>query len=98
MMNARLEEMSDDQLDVFLPRSVAEVRKVAGKEYPGKTIYKMLSSIQTYLREEYKRNVTFIDKTNRVFRNLNSALNIELKERTAQGLQVERSHKPISFH
>lgn len=88
-MNASLEEMSVDELDYFLARFVAEVRKVDGKEYPGKTIYEMLSSIQTYLRVECKRNVTLIDKTSCVFRELNSALNFVLKERAGQGLGVE---------
>ena len=56
------------------------MRKVDGKEYPGKTIYEMLSIIQTYLRVECKRNVTLIDKTSSVFRNLNAALNFVMKE------------------
>ena len=75
-MNGSLNEMSDEQLDFFLARIVAEVRKVDGKEYPGKTIYEMLNSIQTYVRRECNRNLTLIDKTSRVhvFRNLNSAL------------------------
>ena len=37
-LHSSLEEMSDDHLDHFLARFVAEVRKVDGKEYPGKTI------------------------------------------------------------
>ena len=41
-----------------------------GKEYPGKTIYEMLNSIQTYSRIECNRNLALIDKTSRVFRNL----------------------------
>ena len=46
------------QLDFFLARFAAEVGKVDGNEYPGKIIYVILNSIQTYLRVEYKRNVT----------------------------------------
>ena len=64
------------------------MRKEDGKEYPGNTIYEILSSIQIYLRVEGKRNITLIDKTSRVFRNLNSVLNFVLKERAAQGLCV----------
>ena len=88
-MNGSLNEMSDEQLDFFLARIVAEVRKVDGKEYPGKTIYEMLNSIQTYLRIECNRNLTLIDKTSRVFRNLNSALNFVMKEKARQGFGVE---------
>ena len=55
----------------------------------GKTIYEMLNSIQTYLRRECNRNLTLIDKTSRVFRNLNSALNFVMKERAGQGFGVE---------
>jgi hypothetical protein len=75
LINASLDKMSDDQLNFFLARFVAEVRKTDGAEYPGRTIYEMISSIQAYLRVECKRNVNLIDKTARVFRNLNWALN-----------------------
>ncbi|CAB4001754.1 Hypothetical predicted protein [Paramuricea clavata] len=49
LMDTSLEEMSDKKLDHFLGHFVAEVRKVNGKEYPGKTIYEMIDSIQTYV-------------------------------------------------
>ena len=88
-LHSSLEEMSDDHLDHSLARFVAEVRKVDGKEYPGKTIYEMINSIQTYLRVECKRNLTLIDKSSCVFRKLNSALNYVLKDRAQQGLGVE---------
>ena len=35
LINTSLQEMFDEQLDFFLGRFVAEVRKVDGKEYPG---------------------------------------------------------------
>ena len=57
-----IDEMSDEILDFTLARFVAEVRKEDGQEYPGKTIYEILSSIQMYLRVQYKRNITLIDK------------------------------------
>ena len=37
VLNQRIDEMSDEDLDFFLARFVAEVRK-DGQEYPGKTI------------------------------------------------------------
>ena len=43
LVNASLEEMSDEQLDFFLARFVAGVRKTDGAEYPGRTIYEMIS-------------------------------------------------------
>ena len=57
-----IDEMSDEMLDFALARFVTEVRKGDGQEYPGKTLYEILSSIQTYLRVQCKRNVTLIDK------------------------------------
>ncbi len=42
LINASLDKMSDDQLDFFLARFVAEVRKTDGAEYPGRTIYEMI--------------------------------------------------------
>jgi tRNA isopentenyl-2-thiomethyl-A-37 hydroxylase MiaE len=49
----------------------------------------MINSIQTYLRVDCKRNLTLIDKSRCVFRNLNSALNFVLKDRAQQGLGME---------
>ena len=75
LINENLDEMSEEQLDFVLARFIAEVRKEDGQEYPGKTLYEMISSIQTFLRVKCKRNVTLIDKTGCKFRSLNSALN-----------------------
>ena len=81
LMNASLDEMFDDQLDFCLARFVAEMRKTNGSEYPGRTIFEMISSIQAYMRVVCKRNLNLIDKTGCVFRSLNSALNFVMKER-----------------
>ena len=50
--------MSDKMLDLTLARFAAEVRKEDGQQYPGKTLYEILSSIQMYLRVQYERNIT----------------------------------------
>ena len=84
-----IDEMSDEMLDFTLGRFVAEVRKEDGQEYPGKTLYEILSSIQMYLRVQCKRNITLIDKKGCTFRNLNSALNFVMKERARQGIGVD---------
>ena len=44
----------DEMLDFTLARFVAEVRKEDGQEYPGKTLYEILSSIQMCLRVQCK--------------------------------------------
>ena len=56
-----INEMSDEMLDFTLARFVAEVRKEDGRDYPGKTLYETLSSIQMFLRVQCKRNITLID-------------------------------------
>ena len=43
-----------------MPRFISEVRREDGEEYPGKTLYEMLGSIQTFLRVKCKRNVTLL--------------------------------------
>ena len=48
LINASLDKMSDDQLDFFFARFVADVRETDDAEYPGRTIYEMISSIQAY--------------------------------------------------
>ena len=47
LINKNLDKMSDEQLDFVLARFIAEVRKEDGQEYPGKTLYEMIDSIQT---------------------------------------------------
>ena len=71
--------MSEEDLDFFLGRFVAEVRKEDEQEYPGKTIYEMICSLQCYLRFQRKGPLFLIDKKGCKFRNLNSALNFVLQ-------------------
>lgn len=54
--------MSDEDLDFFLTRFFAEVRKQDGQEYPDKTIYEMICSFQSYLRFQRKGPPFLIDK------------------------------------
>ena len=84
-----MDEMSDEMLDFTLARFVAEVGKEDGQEYPGKTLYEILSSIQIYLRVQCKQNITLIDRKGCTFRNLNSALNFVMKERAQQDIGVD---------
>ena len=88
LIKDNLDEMSDEQVDFTLARFISEVRRGDGEEYPGKTLYEMLGSIQTFLRVKCKRNVTLIDKSGRTFRSLNSALNFQMKEKAAQGIGI----------
>ena len=57
-----LDAMSEQELDFFLAQFIAEVRKQDREEYPGKTIYEMISSIQGYLRKVCKQDLYLIDK------------------------------------
>ena len=54
VLNQHIDEMSDEDLDFFLGRFVAELRKEDGQEYPCKTIYEMICSLQCYLRFQRK--------------------------------------------
>ena len=62
LINRRLDEISDDELDFCLARFIAEVRRTDGAEYSGRTIYEMINSIQAYLRFKCKRNVNLLTK------------------------------------
>ena len=76
--------MSDKDLDFFLDRFAAEVRKEDGQQYPAKTIYEKICSLQCYLRFQRKGPLFLIDKTGCKFHNLNSTLNFVLKEREGE--------------
>ena len=73
-----IDEISNEMLDFTLARFVVEVREEDGQEYPGKTLYEILSRIEMYLRVQCKRNITLIDKKGGTFRNLNKLMNIIL--------------------
>ena len=86
MLNQRIDEMSDEDLYFLLGRFVAEVRKEDGQDYPGKTIYEMICSLQCYLRFQRYGPLFPLDKKGCKFCNLNSALNFVLKERAGEGI------------
>ena len=89
MYNESLSSMSNEDLDEVLGKFVAEVRKEGQKEYPGKTLYEMICCIQAYFRIECKRNITLVDKKGCNFRNLNSALNFQMKQRASAGVGID---------
>ena len=76
--------MSHKDLDFFLARFAAEVRKEDGQEYHAKTIYEKICSLQCYLHFQRKGPLFVIDKTGCKFHNLNSTLNFVLKEREGE--------------
>ena len=85
MLNQRIDDMSNEDLEFFLARLMVEVRKEGGQEYPCKTIYEMICSLQCYLLFQRKGSLFLIDKKGCKFRNLNSALNFVSKERAGEG-------------
>ena len=87
-INENIEEMSEEQLDFVWARFVSEVKREDGNQYPRKTFYEMMCSIQTFLRVKCKRNATLIDKRSYIFRSLNSALNFQMKEKAGQGIGI----------
>ena len=92
VLNQRIDVMSDEDLDFFLGRFVAQVRKEDGQEHPGKTIYEMICSFQSYLRFQRKGSLFLIVKKGCKFRNLNSALNFVLQriKLNSMGFQTKR--------
>ena len=71
---------------------MAEVRKEDGQEYPGKTSYEMICSLQCYLRFQRKGALFLIVRKGCKFRNLNSALNFVLQsiKLNSMGFQTKR--------
>ena len=82
VLNQRIDEMSDEDLDFFLG-SICGWSEESGQEYPGKTIYEM---IQCYLRFKRKEPLFLVDKKGFKFRSFNSTLNFVLKERAGEGI------------
>ena len=89
MYNEALSSVSNEDLHEGLGKFVAEVPKEGQKEYPGKTLYEMICGIQAYFRIECKINITLVDKKDCNFRNLNSALNFQMKQRASAGVGAD---------
>ena len=81
---SKLEDLTKSNLCYSLCRFIAEVTKVRdGKDYPGKTLYKMLTSIQKYLHQnrvmwKILDDVEFLD--------LKVVLDNIMKEKAAQNI------------
>jgi hypothetical protein len=54
--------MTAEQINAFLSQFVMEVRKADGTEYPGKTIYLIISGLQRHLRESGFENMNVLDE------------------------------------
>ena len=54
--------MSEEQLDFVLARFISEVRREDEQEYPGKTLFQTLGSIQTFLSAQCKRKLRLTKK------------------------------------
>lgn len=85
LLNKALDKMSDEDVGFFLARFVAEEYKQDGEDYPGKTIYEMICSLQGCLRTECWWDLCLIDNKGGRFCSLNSGLNFNLKERAGRG-------------
>ena len=87
--NKALSSMSNEDLNKVPEKFLAEVQKEGQKECPGKTKYEMICCTQAYFRIKCKINIALVDKKGCIFRNLNSALNFQLKQRASAGLGVD---------
>ena len=78
-----LENLQVNVLDHALCRFIPEVTKVDGGEYPGKTLYEMVLSIQKFLNE-YGLNYKLIDGPE--FKNVKIVLDNVMKQRAAENI------------
>ena len=70
-----------------LTRFIMEVRKSDGSEYPGKTLYEIVTAIQGYLRE-HKESVLFFSKDDASFKGLRCVLNGLMRQRAPDGINI----------
>jgi hypothetical protein len=61
VLQNKLSEMSDLELDLVLSAFIQQARNQQGTPYPGKTLYEIITSIQKHLELEQK-TVSLIDK------------------------------------
>ena len=87
--NEAQSSVSNEDLDKVLGKFVAEVRKEGRKKYRGKTLYELICCIQANFRIERKRNISLVGKKGCNFRNLNCALNFQMKQRASAGVGVD---------
>ena len=68
-----------------------EARKENGEEYPAKTLYEIVCSIQSYLRS-HNRPVNFFSKSSSVFNSLRKTLDGLMRECNAKGIGFESTY------
>lgn len=96
VIEPKLLEMTDDELNYSLARFVQEVKKVDGSEYPANTLFEMICSIQKYL-QEHSRKVQLLQDD--IFRELQRSLDAVMKSRNKEGLGlVKKQARIITLH
>ena len=87
-----LQMLTKDELDFCLCRFICEVRKTDGAEYPGKTCYEIVTSIQKYFEMNGKCFKLLSDKD---FKQFQLTLDSEMKGKACEG--VNKPVKQTSF-
>lgn len=87
--------MTDDELNYTMPLFLTEVVKADGSEYPPSTLRDLVLSLQKFL-EVNGRNVKFLSDDK--FRNIWDTLDGLMKQRSRQGLGLEKKQAQASYN
>ena len=90
----RVELLEKDSFKFALCNFLAEVRKVDGTEYPGKTLYHLVVSIQKHINTKAKKNWKLVEGSQ--FSQVRTVLNNLMKERAKNNIgNVKRQAQMI---
>ena len=90
-----LENPKSSELNYWLCRFVAEVRKKDGTAYPPRSIHLILAGIQRTVLEVTPDSPRFFDQSDNTFRELRRSCDTVYRELRSQGIGTEVNHTPI---
>lgn len=77
--------IDESKIDDLFTRFCMEVRKENGQEYPAKTLYEIVCSLQSHMRAR-GRNLNLFDKSSSSFNSLRKTLDGLMRERNSKGI------------
>lgn len=84
-----LPAMNAQEMNTYLSHFLLEIRRKDSSEYPGRTLYCIMTGILRHLKQNGNYN-NFLDKNNMQFSQLRNVLDARMKQLHSQGIGVKK--------
>ena len=89
-ITSAIEDMSSTDINHHMAHFVHETRRRDGAEYPASSLVNIVSSIQRYLKENGRPDVSFYDEKNIDYDHLRKSLDARMKDLTRRGIGLQK--------